>query len=103
MSSQEYYLVAGGWFLLLLLLGIFWYATLRRLSDVLKENLKTTRGREPITGFPALFRFIMRGEFEQTGDKRLMALCRRLRQLLYGYLGVIGAYFVFLVLMHPRY
>jgi len=104
MSIYEYRLVAGGWFLLLVCLTVFWYGTLRRLSDILKERLKNTRSRQPVPeGILGVFAFLYRGEFKQTGDERLAAFCRRLRQLLYGYLGVIGAYIVFLVMFRPHY
>jgi hypothetical protein len=103
MSSQEYYLVGGGWSLLIIILTIFWYATLRRLTQVLKEDLKKARSDEPVPTIPSLFVFILRGDFKETRDSRLVTLYRRLRQLLYGYLGVTIAYFVFVVLMHPRY
>lgn len=96
-------MVAAGWFLLILLLTIFWYATLRRLSEVMKDHLAATRSHQSIPGFVGLFLFIFRGEFKQTGDARLVGVCYRLRKLLYGYLGSIGAYAVFLVIMHPRY
>jgi hypothetical protein len=104
MSISEYRLVAGGWLILLVFLTVFWYGTLRRLSGILKERLDSTRSHQPIPqGLVALFLFLYRGDFKQTGDERLKAVCRRLRQLLYGYLGGIGAYIVFLVLFHPRY
>ena len=103
MSIHEYRLVAGGWFLLILFLTIFWYATLRRLSEVLKDHLKSTRSHQSISGIPGLFLFIFRGEFKQTGDARMVAVCGRLRQLLYGYVGAVIAYFVFLAVCHPRY
>jgi hypothetical protein len=101
MSIQEYYMVAGGWFLLILLLTIFWYASLSRLSEVLRENIKNTRSRETVPGIGGLFLFIFRGEFKQTTDVRLRAVCKKLRSLLYAYLGTIGAYVVFLICMRP--
>ena len=103
MRVEEYRLVVAGWFLLILLLTIFWYATLRRLSKVLKEHLRATRSSQPVPGFLGLALFILRGEYRQTGDDRLIGVCRRLRNLLYGYLGSIGAYIVFLVIMRPRF
>ena len=103
MSVHEYRLIAAGWFLLILVLTIFWYATLRRLADVVKEHLGSTRSHQSISGLPGLFLFLIRAEFKKTGDTRLIAVCTRLRQLLYGYLGAIGAYIVFMVIMHPRY
>ena len=103
MSTEEYRLVAAGWSLLILLLTIFWYATLRRLSEVMKEHLSATRSHQSIPGFFSLFLFILRGEYKQTGDNRLIGVCHRLRKLLYGYLGSIGAYIVFLVIMRPRF
>jgi hypothetical protein len=103
MSLHEYRLVAAGWFILILVLTIFWYATLSRLSVVLKEHLSATRSHQSVSGFIGLFLFLLRGEFKQTGDERIVSVCRKLRQLLYGYLGVTGAFFVFLVIYHPRY
>ncbi len=101
MSTQEYYMVAGGWFLLILLLSIFWYASLTRLAEVLHENIKNTRSRETVPGLGGLFLFIFRGDFKLTSDQRLIAVCKRLRSLLYAYLGTIGAYVVFLLMMRP--
>jgi len=101
MSTQEYYLVAGGWFLLILLLSIFWYASLTRLSEVLRENIKNTRSKKSVPGLGGLFMFLFRGEYQLTSDQRLIAVCKRLRSLLYGYIGTIGAYIVFLIYMRP--
>jgi hypothetical protein len=101
MSTQEYYFVAGGWFLLILLLTLFWYASLTRLAEILQENIKRTRSRNTVPGLGGLFLFIFRGEFKQSSDQRLVAVCKKLRTLLYAYLGSIGAYIVFLVFMHP--
>jgi hypothetical protein len=104
MSQYEYRLVAGGWFLLLLLLTVFWFRTLRRLAEVLKERMKSTGSHETIPeGTPGLFLYLFRGEFKRTGDERLIGVCQRLRQLLYGYVGGIGVYIIFLVLYRPRY
>jgi hypothetical protein len=103
MSSHEYWLVAGGWAVLIIVLTIFWYATLNKLAGLLKERLKETKSSQPITGVVSVFKYLVRGQFKQTGDERLMALCKKLRQLLYGYIGVTIAYFVFLELMHPKY
>jgi hypothetical protein len=103
MSTHDFHLIAAGWFLLILFLTMFWYATLRRLSVVLSERLKSTGSKESIPGIPGLFLFIFRGEYKETGDARLIGICHRLRQLLYGYIGAIGAYIIFLILMHPRY
>jgi hypothetical protein len=103
MSIQEYRYIAFGWALLILFLTVFWFATLRRLSVVLKERLAATRSHQSFSGgLPGVFLFIFRGEFKQTGDERLSAVCRRLRQLLYGYLGSVIAYFVFIVIFRPR-
>jgi hypothetical protein len=103
MSTHEYHLIAIGWSFLILFLTVFWYATLRRLSIVLKEHLEVTRSHQSLSGLPGVFLFLFRGEFKQTGDERLVAVCRRLRRLLYGYVGAIGAYIVFIVIFHPRY
>jgi hypothetical protein len=103
MSTHEYRLIAIGWSLLIVFLTFFWYATLTRLSVVLKERLAATRSHQSLSGLPGVFLFLFRGDFKQTGDERLVAVCRRLRQLLYGYLGAIGAYIVFLVIFHPRF
>jgi hypothetical protein len=101
MSTREYYMVAGGWTLLILLLTLFWYASLTRLAAVLRENIKNTRSKESVPGLVGLFLFIFRGEFKLTSDQRLLGVCKRLRSLLYGYIGTIGAYVVFLVFMRP--
>jgi len=102
MSTQEYYLVAGGWFLLILLLSIFWYAALCRLAEVLAQYIKEKRTRETVPGLGGLFLYLFRGEFKRTGDARLKAVCQRLRSLLFAYLGSILGYIVFLVLLHPH-
>ena len=101
MSIQEYHLVAVGWAILIVFLTLFWYANLRRLSVILKEHLATTRSRQSISGLPSVFVFLFRGDFKQTGDDRIVAVCNRLRKLLYGYLGAVGAYVVFLVICRP--
>ena len=103
MSEHEYRLIAGGWLLLILFLAFFWYATLRRLSEILKGRLASTRSHQSVSGVIGIILFLFRAEFKQTGDERLINLCLRLRQLLYGYLGSIGAYIVFLVIMRPRF
>ncbi len=103
MSTYEFRLIAGGWSILIVLLTLFWYATLRRLSVVLKEHLTATRSHQTLSGLPGVFVFLFRGDFNQTGDERLVSVCRRLRRLLFGYIGAIGAYIVFLVICHPRF
>jgi len=103
MSVHEFRLIAAGWFLLILLLTIFWFAMLHRLSAVLKERLASTRSHRSIKGPMGVVLFLFRSEFKQTGDERMIAVCSRLRRLLYGYLGGVGAYIVFLVIMHTRY
>ncbi len=104
MSLEEYRLVAAGWFLLIFFLTVFWYFTLRRLAQIFKERFAATRSHEPAPeGVLGLARFLIRGDFRNTGDERMAALCRRLRQLLYGYLGSVGAYIVFLVIFRSRY
>jgi hypothetical protein len=102
MSSHEFHLIAIGWAFLILFLTVFWYATLRRLSAVLKEHLAATRSHQSVSGFPDVVMFLFRGDFKQTGDERLVAVCRRLRQLLYGYIGSILAYVVFLFMFRSR-
>jgi hypothetical protein len=51
----------------------------------------------------SVFRFLIRGSFKQTGDERLVALCMKLRKLLYGYMGATAAYVVFLVIMRSKH
>jgi len=102
MSIQEYQYVVFGWAIILVFLTIFWYVTLRRLSDILKERLSATRSHQSISGLQDMFLFILRGEFKRTGDERLTGVCGRLRKLLYGYLGSIAAYIVFLVIYRPH-
>lgn len=101
MSVHEYRLIAGGWLILVIFLTLFWFFTLRRLAEVLKERLPTSRALP--TTFGGMFLYLFRGDFKAAGDPRLTAVCLRLRQLLYGYVGSIGAYFVYLVVFHPRY
>jgi hypothetical protein len=103
MSIHEYRLIAAGWFLLLAFLTIFWFVTLRRLAQIIKERLPYSPSAKSISGFSGMFRFLIRAEYQQTRDKQLIAICKRLRQLLYGYLGAIGAYLVFLVMFRPRF
>ncbi len=102
MSIHEFRVVAVGWAILIVFLTLFWYATLSRLSVILKEHLASTRSHQSVSGLPGVFMFLFRGDFKQTGDERLVAVCRRLRQLLYGYLGAVGAYVVFLVICRPH-
>ena len=102
MSLHEYRLIAGGWLLLLMLLTLFWYFTLRRLSEVLKDHLKSARLTPPPATIGAMFLFLVRADYKSTRDDRLIGVCNRLRQLLYGYLGAAGAYFVFLVICQSR-
>jgi hypothetical protein len=103
MSSHDYHLIAAGWSLVIIFLTLFWYATLRRLSVVLKEHLAATRSHQSLSGIPGVLAFLFRGDFKRTGDERLVSVCRRLRQLLYGYIGAIGAYIVFIVIFRPRF
>jgi hypothetical protein len=103
MSSYEYRLVAGGWFILIVVLTIFWYAMLRRLAVILKERLASTGSHRSIDGMGGMFLFIFRGEFKSTGDERLVTFCRKLRSLLYGYLGGVGAFIVFVIVFRPRF
>jgi hypothetical protein len=103
MSIQEYDYIAVGWAIILVLLALFWYATLRKLTEILNERLKSIHSNQSISGIPGAFQFLIRGEFKQTGDERLVTVCRRLRQLLYGYLGGIGAYVVFIVIFRPHH
>ncbi len=100
-TVTNYRLILAGGFLLIFFMGVFWYAMLRRLEVVLKERLKSTRSQQVISGFRGMLGFILGGQFKQTGDDRLIGVCKRLRQLLFGYLGLIGAYIVFLVKCHP--
>jgi hypothetical protein len=102
MSNHEYHLVALGWSVLIIFLTVFWYATLSRLKVVLNDRLKETRSGQPLSTLPSTFLFIFRGEFKKSGDERLVSVCARLRSLLYGYIGGVGAYVVFIVIMHPR-
>jgi hypothetical protein len=103
MSLYKYRLITGGWGFLIMLLTLFWYFTLRRLSEVMKAHVEATQSRESVPGFAGLFLYLFRGEFKKSDDQRFVAVCRRLRQPLYGYIGAVGAYVIFLVLMHPRY
>jgi hypothetical protein len=101
MNLYNYRLIAAGWLLLILFLSLFWYATLRRLSVVLKELFASAHSRQSLPGFFGMFLFIIRAEYKQTGNERLISVCQRLRPLLYGYIGVTLAYIVFLVKMRP--
>jgi len=103
MSRHEYHLIAIGWSAIILMLTVFWLATLRRLAEVLKQRLEETRSRQTFKGIPGVFMFLIRGEFKETGDQRIMDVCERLRKLLYGYMGATAAYVVFIVIMQSRY
>lgn len=87
---------------MLVFLTLFWYLTLKRLEQLLKENLDSPGSPKLGPGIYGVFQFIMRGDYEKTRNDKLIGVCGRLRQLLYGYLGVTGAYVVFLVLMRPH-
>lgn len=102
MSAFEFRMIAAGWLVMLVFLTLFWYLTLNRLSHLLKDNLDESGPVKVGPGFYGVFQFIMRGDFEKTRNDKLINVCRRLRQLLYGYLGVVGAYVVFLVVMRPH-
>jgi hypothetical protein len=103
MNPFEYRMIAAGWLLMLVFLTLFWYLTLKRLEQLLKENLSGPGAPKLGPGIYGVFQFIMRGDYEKTRNDKLIGVCRRLRQLLYGYLGVTGAYVVFLVLMRPHF
>ena len=103
MNPHKYQLIAVGWLILLLFLTLFWYVTLRKLSQVLAEHLKSTRSQRTIPGLGGLLLYLYRTEYKQSGDERLITVCTRLRQRLYGYFGAIAGYLVFLVFFHPRY
>lgn len=102
-SPEEFRLVAIGWAGLIIFLTLFWYATLNKLSGLLKERLKASGSSQEISGVVSVFRFLIRGSFKQTGDERLAAICMKLRRLLYGYMGVTAAYVVFLVIMRSKH
>jgi hypothetical protein len=102
-SPEEFRLVAIGWGGLIIFLTLFWYATLNKLSGLLKERLKASGSSQEISGVGSVFRFLIRGSFKQTGDERLVALCMKLRKLLYGYMGATAAYVVFLVIMRSKH
>jgi len=101
MSVEEFRDIAFGWAILLVFLMLFWYATLRRLSVILQERLGA-RLKASVSTLPGVFLFIFRGDFHEAGDDRLAAVCKRFRQLLYCYIGAIGAYIVFLVIFRPH-
>lgn len=95
-------MIAMGWGAMVLFLAIFWWLMLTRLSQVLQERLNNSRSRRRLNGVADLFLFIFRAEFANSDDERLVGVCKRLRRLLYGYLGAVGAYIVFLVLFRPH-
>lgn len=101
MSLYKYELIAGGWTVLIVVLCMFWYALLSKLLQVVKAHLKETRSRQVVNGVSGMFRFVLRAEYMQTGDERLITLCTKLRKQLYAFLGCIGAYIVFLAVMRP--
>ena len=101
-SIEEFRLIATGWAILIVFLTIFWYATLRRLSVILKERLESTRSHQTVSGMGGLLNFLLRGEYDRTGDQKLIGVCRKLRKLLYGYLGAVGAYVVFMIYCRPH-
>ena len=92
-----------GWGIIVIFLAIFWWLMLSRLAQVLQERLKDSRSERQLRGVGDLFLFILRGDFVASGDERLIGVCKRLRRLLYGYLGATGGYIVFLVLFRPRF
>ena len=88
---------------MIIFLTLFWYFTLKKLSGIVDERLKASRSQRQVNGMKELFLFIFRAEFKETRDQKLISVCSKLRQLLYGYIGGIGAYIVFLVFFHPKY
>ncbi|MGA3171041.1 MAG: hypothetical protein ABSE62_08495 [Chthoniobacteraceae bacterium] len=103
MNASQIHLIAAGWSLLIVLLTMFWFFTLRRLEVILRERLAATRSHQSISGLKDMLAFLLRGNFKQTGDDRLVAVCGKLRKLLYGYLGCLGGYIVFLIIYYRRY
>ncbi len=97
MPIHDYRIIAIGWSGLIIFLTIFWVATLSKLTGVLKERLAAAGSRYPITGMPSVIGFILGGGYKNAGDERLVAVCQKLRKLLYGYLGVTIAYIIFMV------
>ncbi len=96
-------MVVVGWGILIVFLTLFWYMTLTRLGKIFKEHLAATGSNRSIPeGLVGLFLFVIRGDFIKTGDPQFADVCRRLRKLLFGYVGVVIAYFVFTVLARPH-
>ena len=102
MSLHNYRLIAGGWCVLILFLTLFWYFTLTRLAQILKENIKQSGSSQPPSNFAEIFLYVFRADYKQTRDTRLINVCDKLRKLLFAYVGALGAFIVFLVIMHPR-
>jgi hypothetical protein len=105
MNPHEYRLVAGGGAILLIFLTIFWYVMLKRLSTLLGERLagKGKKVGRKLDSVASVFLFLFRDEYKRSGDEVAISVCRRLRSLLYGYLGTIGAYVVFVIFFRPRF
>jgi hypothetical protein len=101
LTLHDYRLIAGGWFLLLLILGIFWFLMLSRLSDIIRAQLKANGSRDPGPTLSGMVPYIFRGDFRSAADPRIINVCKKLRKLLCAYFGAIGAYIVFLVIMRP--
>jgi hypothetical protein len=100
MSIHEYRLIGAGWFLLIAFLTIFWYFTLQRLGQVLRDNLPPGSPGAPGPGIGGLFIFVFRGDFVQSRNPRLVEVCKKLRKLLWGYVGGVLAFIVFVVKLH---
>jgi len=101
MSVENYRTIAGGWALLILFLTAFWFLTLRRLSLILRAHLQETGGSGIAPGLAGMIPYLFRGDYKLSGDPRLISVCTKLRNLLYAYFGAIGAFLVFIVIMHP--
>lgn len=104
LSPEKFRLIAEGWLALLVFLTVCWGALLRRFAEILKARQLAARSRqETPAGIPGMLRFLLRSGYRHTGDDRLIAVCQRLRNLLFGYLGCVGGFAVFVILMRPRF
>ena len=101
MNPHEYRLVAMGATILVIVLTLFWYGMLKRFGEVLNERMGG-KGRK-LDSVASVVQFLVRAEYMRLGDEQLIAVCKRLRTRLYSYLGGIGAYLVFIIIMRPRF
>lgn len=104
LSPEKFRLIVEGWLTLLVFLTFFWGALLRRFAEILQARQAAAGSRQAIpASVPGMLRFLLRAEYRKTGDGKLIAVCHRLRNLLFGYFGCASGFVVFVILMRPRF